>query len=79
MSVTPGPLAELWRWFATEQFQGYSPLYQRIATAVALDDEVLGLVRDAPPEAHLPPALLAAVHYLLLDGLDQRTVWRRSW
>ena len=31
---------------------------------------VLDLVRAAPPEAHLPPTLLGAVHYLLLDGLD---------
>jgi hypothetical protein len=30
---------------------------------------VLELVAAAPPGAHLPPALLGAVHYLLLDGL----------
>ncbi len=63
-------LAQLWEWFGRHQFRGYSPLYERIAAAVALDTPVLDLVGRAPPEAHLPPALLAAVHYLLLDGLD---------
>jgi len=37
---------------------------------VARAAPVLELVAAAPPEAHLPPALLGAVHYLLLDGLD---------
>ena len=37
---------------------------------MAADRSVLDLVRSSPPEAHLPPALLGAVHYLLLDGLD---------
>lgn len=63
-------LGRLWAWFAEHQFRGYSPLYERIADAVSLDAEVLGLVRDAPPQAHLPPVLLGAVHYCLLEGLD---------
>ena len=62
-------LAELWDWFATTQCRGYSPLYERICQAVAQDREILELVRAAPPAGHLPPALLGAVHYLLLDGL----------
>jgi hypothetical protein len=62
-------LADLWEWFAATQCRGYSPLYERICGVVAQDREVLELVRAAPPAAHLPPALLAAVHYLLLDGL----------
>jgi hypothetical protein len=63
-------LASLWRWFAEHQFRGYSPIYERIAGAVAGDREVLELFREAPPAAHLPPAPLGAVRYLLLDGLD---------
>ncbi len=63
-------LAGLWRWFGEHQFRGYSPIYERIADAVAGDPEVLGLFSEAPPGAHLPPAPLGAVRYLLLDGLD---------
>jgi hypothetical protein len=63
-------LANLWRWFGEHQFRGYSPIYERIADVVAGDREVLELFREAPPAAHLPPAPLGAVRYLLLDGLD---------
>lgn len=63
-------LASLWRWFGEQQFRGYSPIYERIAEAVAGDREVLELFREAPPAAHLPPAPLGAVRYLLLDGLE---------
>jgi hypothetical protein len=55
---------------ATDEFHGYSPLYERIAEIVSLDAEMLAFVRETPPEAHLPQVLLAAVHYLLLGGLD---------
>ena len=70
MSAATDELGQLWEWFGHHQFRGYSPLYERIAEAVAGDPSVLDLVRASPPEAHLPPALLGAVHYLILDGLD---------
>jgi hypothetical protein len=70
MSSATDELGQLWEWFGHHQFRGYSPLYERIAEAVAADQAVLDLVGECPPEAHLPPALLGAVHYLLLDGLD---------
>ena len=70
MTIRTDDLAQLWEWFALHQFRGYSPLYERIAVAVAGDASILELVGEAPPEAHLPPNLLGAVHYLLLDGLD---------
>lgn len=63
-------LGELWRWFAATQCRGYSRLYESIAVGVAEDDELLEMVRCAPPAAHMPLALLAAVHYLLLGGLE---------
>ncbi len=70
MSDDRDDLARLWRWFEKHQFRGYSPIYERIADAVAGDREVLDLFRSAPPAAHLPLAGMAAVRYLLLDGLD---------
>ncbi len=70
MTAPVDTLADLWAWFADHQFRGYSPLYERIARAVSTSTEVLRLQREAPPEAHLPPVLLAAAHFLLLDGLE---------
>ena len=62
-------LAKLWSWYA-DQFRPDSPIYGRIADAVAADREVIEILREAPPAAHLPPAPMAGIHYLLLDGLD---------
>jgi hypothetical protein len=69
MSDGTDDFAEMWKWFATH-CREYSPLYERISLAVAGDRELLERVQAAPPSAHLPPALLAAVHYLLLEGAD---------
>ena len=63
-------LARLWTYFADTSCGEYSPLYDRICRAVASDDDVLRLVGEAPPEGRLPNVLLAAVHFLLLSGLD---------
>ncbi len=63
-------LAALWTWFADSFLPEYSPLYRSIATFVAGDREVLDLVLEAPPQAHLPLVLLGAVHYLVLGNLD---------
>jgi hypothetical protein len=73
MSPTGEPaddLGRLWEWQAVTGCRGYSPLYERICHTVAHDAAVLALVRRAPPPAHQPLVLLAAVHYLLLGGLD---------
>jgi len=63
-------LGQIWDWFADTSCRGYSPLYDRICRAAARDEAVLDLVRAAPEEAHIPNVLLAAVHFLLLNGLD---------
>ncbi|MGC9962360.1 MAG: DUF2332 family protein [Acidimicrobiales bacterium] len=63
-------LADLWIWFAATQCGQYSPLYDRVCRAVAESDETLDIVQAAPPQAHVPNVLLAAVHYLVLAGLD---------
>jgi hypothetical protein len=63
-------LSHLWSRFVDHEFGTYSPLYAAIGRGVAADDELLGLVLEAPDPAHQPNVLLAAVHYLLLGGLD---------
>ena len=63
-------LAAIWVYVADSGCRGYSPLYDRICRTVAESDEVLDLVSEAPPTGHNPVLLLAAVHYLLLGGLD---------
>ena len=63
-------LADIWRYLADTACRDYSPLYDRICRTVAASDAVLDLVREAPPAGHFPNVLLAAVHYLLLGGLE---------
>ena len=63
-------LAAIWVYVADYSCRGYSPLYDRICRTVAENDDVLDLVCEAPPTGHNPVLLLAAVHYLLLGGLD---------
>jgi hypothetical protein len=63
-------LADVWIYVADSSCRGYSPLYDRICRAVAGSDAVLGMVSEAPPAGHNPVLLLAAVHHLLLGGLD---------
>jgi hypothetical protein len=63
-------LAKLWIWFADNVGRDYSPIYDRVSRTVAETDEVLDLIDQAPPRSHQPNVLLAAVHYLLLGGLD---------
>jgi hypothetical protein len=68
-SGTVEDFARMWAWFATH-CQETSPLYERISLAVSRDRDLLDRLRATPPSAHLPPALLAAVHYLVLSGAD---------
>jgi hypothetical protein len=70
--VVPGDveLALVWEEFAVRECRGYSPLYERISRSVARDDELLSLTTAGPQSARQPNVLLAAVHYLVLGGLD---------
>lgn len=70
MGDTTDDLARLWRWFARHQFRGDSPIYERIATVVADDNDLLGLLQQSAPASHLPLMPLAASRFLLLEGLD---------
>ena len=63
-------LAAIWTYFGEHECGDYSPLYTRISETVAADDAVLDLILEAPSTSHQPNVLLAAVHYLVLDGLD---------
>jgi hypothetical protein len=63
-------LRDIWIYIADTSCRGYSPLYDRICRTVAASDAVLDMVVEAPPEGHNPVLLLAAVHNLLLGGLD---------
>jgi hypothetical protein len=63
-------LSGVWTGFADKACREYSPLYDRICRFVAATDDVLEMVEAAPPAGRLPNVLLAAVHYLVLGGLD---------
>lgn len=63
-------LAAFFRAFADWSLAAYAPLYDRMVRAAADDPEVMSLVADAPPEAHVPNNLHAAARYLLLSGVD---------
>lgn len=79
-------LAQQFRTFAVGAGRDGAPLYERICNGVAGDEDLLGLLAEAPPDQRRPNLLLAAVHYLLLAGADgllaphYRTVveWRAS-
>ena len=67
MAAPRGPLAERFRRFAELECRGYSPLYERLALAVAEDAELLALAAHAPPGQPAPNLFFAAVHALLRE------------
>jgi hypothetical protein len=50
--------------------RGVSPLYATLAERTAGDEAVTGLLAAAPPRERRASLLFAAVHYLLLSGVD---------
>jgi hypothetical protein len=67
--VTQAP-AEYWTFFSGEAKRGKSPLYERLAEGIGTDDDLRAMaarVKPGQPQANI---ILAAVHYLLLGGVD---------
>lgn len=56
--------------FARIECPGSSPLYERLSYAVAEDDELLGLAAFTQVGQPIPNMLFAAVHYLMLNGVQ---------
>jgi hypothetical protein len=68
--VLEEPLPEYFRNFADVFERDGGVTYATICRAVADDDDVLSLLEDAPLPQRRPLLLLAAVHFLLLSGVD---------
>jgi hypothetical protein len=64
------PLADHFRAFAATVERDGGTTYPAICRAVAADDEVLSLLDGAPMSQRRPLLLLAAVHFLLLCGVE---------
>ncbi|MCE0764415.1 DUF2332 domain-containing protein [Pseudonocardia kujensis] len=61
-------LAEVYRRFGEVDAAGTSPLYERVAVAIAESDEALRAVEAAPARKRRPAVILAALHDLALAG-----------
>jgi hypothetical protein len=62
-------LADRFGVLADDDFAGYSPVYERLARAIADDESSLALLVDAAPTGRAPVLFLAATHDLVLAGL----------
>ena len=56
--------------FAEKHCRGQSPLYDYLCSSMAEDDRLVEIVRTAPEGQPAPNLILAAVHYLLLGGVQ---------
>ncbi|MGH8988497.1 MAG: DUF2332 domain-containing protein [Acidimicrobiales bacterium] len=66
----PDDLAGAFRKFAVGARRDGAPRYARICEGAASDPDLVELVALAPPDQRRPNILLAAVHHLLLTGVD---------
>src|SRR5580692_341153 len=66
------PLADQFRSFAVAVGRDGTAVYEHICRGVADDRALLDLTGLAPPAQRRPNLLLAAVHFLLLSGADDR-------
>jgi uncharacterized protein DUF2332 len=62
--VTAGSLAGWYEQFATRDAHGLSPTYERLASAVSRDDDVLARLASLPPASRQPNLLFAVVRLL---------------
>jgi len=65
-----GELAQQFANFATTAGRDGAALYQQICDGVAENRQLLALMGSAPPDQRRPNLLLAAVHFLLLSGVE---------
>lgn len=63
-------LAQRFQRFADVECRGVSPLYERLASAIAGDPALLAIADHAKQREAIPNLLLAAVHYLVLTEPD---------
>ncbi|MEU5881081.1 DUF2332 domain-containing protein [Spirillospora sp. NPDC047279] len=61
-------LAQVYRRFGEVDAAGTSPLYERVAVALAESDEALRAIETAPARRRHPTVILAALHDLALAG-----------
>jgi hypothetical protein len=66
--VSSTPLPEQFRLFAQGAARDGATTYDTICRGVADDPEIMALIGEAPLAQRRPNLLLAAVHFLLLDG-----------
>lgn len=64
-------IRRLFRFFAATQARGESPVYETLSEAVAIDQNLLGLLLAAPNEQRRPSLLFAAVNLLLAGNSDE--------
>ena len=70
MPATPQKWAERFQRFAEVECRGLSPLYETVSLAIARDAEMLDWIAHLIETRADPTLLFAAVHYLLLSGVD---------
>lgn len=63
-------LSEVFTRFAQDEFHNSSPLYRQLSLAIANDPELLSLAAHSRPGERVPNLFFAAVHFLLLKGVQ---------
>jgi len=62
--------AEKLKWFAENTCRGQSTLYEHLCSNMAEDDRLVEIVQATPDGQPAPNLILAAVHFLLLGGVE---------
>lgn len=65
-----GDLIEFYRSYGASSFADDEPAYAQVCEHLGEHPELVELIADHDPDAQQPNLLFAAVHYLLLGGLD---------
>jgi len=63
-------VVDFYRSYGTESFAGAAPLYAQVCSELGDHPGLVALIAKHDPEAQQPNLLFAAVHYLLLSGLN---------